>query len=290
MQEIRTPIAINVQRTNGGLGADVSGVDLSQPLDQATFAAIEKAWLDNVVLRFRGQKLTDAQLVAFSRWFGDLDEARLDDYQPFVPELPQIMVISNVVENGRAIGKLGNAEARWHSDIDYVEEPPKASILYAIELPPTGGNTGFCNMYAAYETLPADLKRAIEGKRCKHDAAHNSAGKLRGGFTEVDDPRDIPGPWHPLVRKHPQTGRKALYLGRRPNAYIEGLSLEESEPLLDALWAHATQEKFTWTQVWRIGDVVMWDNRCAMHRRDALDPNSRRIMHRTQVKGDKPFA
>lgn len=290
MQETRTPIAINVQRTDGGLGADVSGIDLSRPLDRETFAAIEKAWLDNVVLRFRGQKLTDPQLVAFSRWFGDLDEARLDDYQPFVPGQPEIMVISNVVENGRAIGKLGNAEAFWHSDVDYVEEPPKASLLYAIELPATGGNTGFANMYAAYETLPADLKAAIDGKQCKHDASHNSAGMLRGGFREVDDPRDVPGPWHPLVRKHPQTGRKALYLGRRPNAYVEGLSLEESERLLDTLWSHATQPQFTWTQVWRVGDLVMWDNRCAMHRRDALDPNSRRIMHRTQVKGDKPFA
>jgi taurine dioxygenase len=290
MQETRRTAAISVQRTDGGLGADISGVDLSRPLDLETFTAVEKAWLDNVVLRFRGQKLTDAQLVAFSRWFGDLDEARLDDYQPFVPGLPEIMVISNVVENGRALGKLGNAEANWHSDVDYIEEPPKASLLYALELPPTGGNTGFANMYAAYETLPEQLKSAIEGKRCKHDATHNSAGMLRGGFREYDDPRDVPGPWHPLVRKHPQTGRKALYLGRRPNAYVEGLSLEESERLLDALWSHATQPQFTWTQVWRIGDLVMWDNRCAMHRRDALDPNSRRIMHRTQVKGDKPFA
>jgi taurine dioxygenase len=285
-----TTTAISVQRTDGGLGADISGVDLSLPLGREEFAAIEKAWLDNVVLRFRGQRLTDAQLIAFSRRFGDLDEARLDDYSPFVPGLPEIMVISNVVENGRAIGKLGNAEAAWHSDVDYVEEPPKASLLYALELPPAGGNTGFANMYTAYETLPAELKAAIEGKRCKHDATHNSGGMLRGGFREYDDPRDVPGPWHPLVRTHPQTRRKALYLGRRPNAYIEGLSLEESERLLDALWSHATQPQFTWTQVWRVGDLVMWDNRCAMHRRDALDPNSRRIMHRTQVKGDKPFA
>lgn len=282
--------AIKVQRIDAGLGADISGVDLSRAIDQDTFAAIEKAWLENVVLRFRGQSLTDAQLIAFSRWFGDLDEARLDNYAPFVPEHPEIMVISNVVENGRAIGKLGNAEAEWHSDVDYVEEPPKASLLYAIELPPTGGNTGFANMYTAYETLSADLKLAIDGKRCKHDATHNSGGMLRAGFAEYDDPRKVPGPWHPLVRRHPQTGRKALYLGRRPNAYIEDLAVDESERLLNALWAHATQAKFTWTQVWHTGDLVMWDNRCAMHRRDALDPDTRRIMHRTQVKGDKPVA
>jgi taurine dioxygenase len=283
------PSAITVRPTGAGLGADISGVDLSRPIDRETFAAIEKAWLDNLVLRFRGQKITDAQQIAFSRWFGDLDEARLDDYQPFVPEHPEIMVISNVLENGRAIGKLGYGEAEWHTDVDYVEEPPKASLLYSLELPPSGGNTGFANMYTAYEMLPAELKSAIEGKRCKHDASHNSTGMLRGGFQETNDPRDVPGPWHPIVRRHPQTGRKALYLGRRINAYIEGFSLEESDRLLNALWAHATQPQFTWTQVWRVGDLVMWDNRCAMHRRDAFDPNSRRIMHRTQVKGDKPF-
>lgn len=290
MQQSSTkPIAIRVERTGGGLGADVSGVDLSKPIDRETFSAIEAAWLENVVLRFRGQTLTDGQLVAFSRWFGELDEARLDDYQPFVREHPEIMVISNVVENGRAIGKLGNAEADWHSDIDYVEEPPKASLLYAIELPPSGGNTGFANMYSAYETLPAKLKAAIEGKRCKHDATHNSAGMLRAGSREYEDPREVPGPWHPLVRIHPQTHRKALYLGRRSNAYIEGLSVEDSEKVLDELWSHATQEQFTWTQVWQRGDLIMWDNRCAMHRRDSFDAGARRVMHRTQVKGDKPL-
>lgn len=281
---------ITVVPTNGGLGADISGIDLSRPIDRRTFDAIEAAWLQHVVLRFRNQKLEDAQLVAFSRWFGELDEARLDDYQPFVPEQPEIMVISNVVENGRAIGKLGSAEASWHSDIDYVEQPPKASLLYALELPPSGGNTGFANMYGAYETLPEDLKSAIEGRRCKHDATHNSAGMLRAGFEEYDDPREVPGPWHPLVRRHPQTGRKALYLGRRSNAYIEGMSVEDSERVLDALWSHATQPKLTWTQVWRIGDLIMWDNRCAMHRRDSFDSNARRIMHRTQIKGDTPVA
>jgi taurine dioxygenase len=279
---------ITIVPTGEGLGADVVGVDLARPLDEATFAAIQAAWLEHVVLRFRGQRLTDAQLIAFSRRFGELDEARLDDYQPFVPEHPEIMVISNVVENGRPIGKLGSGEAEWHSDIDYVEEPPKASLLYALEIPPHGGNTGFCNMYTAYETLPPHLKSAIEGKRCKHDASHNSAGMLRGGFSECSDPRDVPGPLHPLVRTHPETGRKALYLGRRINAYIDGLPLQESERLLDELWRHATQAAFTWTQVWRVGDLVLWDNRCAMHRRDAFDSGARRIMHRTQVKGDRP--
>lgn len=281
-------IGIDVKPTGASLGADVSGVDLSRPIDDSTFRLIESAWLDHAVLRFQAQHLTDAQLIAFSRWFGELDQARLDDYQAFVPEHPEIMTISNVVEEGRAIGKLGAAEAEWHTDLDYIETPPKASLLYAIEIPPTGGNTGFANMYRAYETLDPELRSRIDGMACKHDASHNSAGMLRSGFQECSDPRDVQGPIHPLVRTHPQTARKALYLGRRMNAYVEGLSLNESEQLLDTLWGHATQTQFTWTQVWSVGDLILWDNRCVMHRRDAFDSSTRRIMHRTQVKGDKP--
>ena len=278
-----------VTPTGAALGADVSGVDLRQELDAATSAAIEAAWIEHGVLRFRDQALTDEQLIAFSRHFGTLDAARLDEYSPFVDQLPEIMVISNVVVDGKPLGKLGAYEAEWHTDISYVEVPPKGSVLYALELPQSGGDTGFASMFRAYDTLPADLAAAIEGRRCVHDASHNSAGVLRGGFSEVDDPRKTPGPLHPLVRTHPQSGRKALYLGRRKNAYIEGLALEESERILDALWAHATQPAFTWTQVWRLGDLIMWDNRSVMHRRDAFDASARRIMHRTQIKGDRPF-
>ena len=281
-------LAVDIRPLSANIGADVTGVDLSQPLDEERFRLIEDAWLAHVVLRFRNQRLSDAQLIAFSRWFGELDEARLDDYKPFVDAHPEIMVISNVVEEGRAIGKLGSYEAEWHSDIDYVEKPPKGSLLYALELPPYGGNTGFANMYVAYETLPRDLRFAIDGKLCKHDATHNSAGVLRAGCREYEDVREVPGPLHPLVRTHPQTERKALYLGRRKNAYIDGLPVEESEHILDTLWAHATQPSLTWTQEWNLGDLVMWDNRCGMHRRDAFDPSQRRVLHRTQIKGDKP--
>ncbi len=276
--------SLKIVPSGDALGADVLGVDLSEGIDEMTFRAIEQAWLDHLVLRFRGQRLTDAQLIAFSRWFGDLDLARLDDYKPFVQAHPEIMVISNVVVDGEPIGKLGAYEAEWHTDLSYVEKPPKASLLHALEIPNAGGNTGFLNMYRAYETLPAELKTTVAGRFCKHDASHNSAGVLRAGFQEVDDPRDAPGPLQPLVRIHPQTRKKALYLGRRRSASIVGLPLDESEKLLDALWAHAAQPAFAWTQVWQIGDLIVWDNRCAMHRRDAFDPTTRRIMHRTQVK------
>jgi taurine dioxygenase len=144
-------------------------------------------------------------------------------------------------------------------------------------------------MYAAYDSLPADLKRAIAPLQCRHDSSRNSAGELRKGFKDFTDPRVAPGAVHPLIRTHPATRRNALYLGRRRNAYIIGLPLDESEDLLNRLWAHAAQSRFAWYQEWRVGDLIMWDNRCAMHRRDAFDPESRRLMHRTQIKGDKPF-
>jgi taurine dioxygenase len=143
-------------------------------------------------------------------------------------------------------------------------------------------------MYLAYETLAPELRRRIEGRMCRHDASRNSAGELRRGFVDASDPSQTVGAEHPIVRTHPVTGRKALFLGRRRNAYIPGLPLAESEALLDALWAHATQEKFSWYQQWQKGDLILWDNRAVMHRRDAFDPATRRIMHRTQIKGDRP--
>ena len=165
-----------------------------------------------------------------------------------------------------------------------------ASLLYALEVPPEGGETGFANMYLAYQTLPSKLKAAVEGRMLKHDSTYNSAGELRRGFKEVSDPREAPGAVHPIVRVHPDTGRKALFLGRRRNGYIEGLPLEESEVLLDALWAHATRDDFTWYQEWQPGDLIVWDNRCTLHRRNAFDPNCRRLMHRTQIKGSRTAA
>jgi len=200
-----------------------------------------------------------------------------------------VLVISNVVENGVAIGQLGAYEALWHTDMSYVAEPPCASALYALEVPQSGGDTGFCNMYRALETLPADLRHAIEGRVCRHDASRNSAGELRRGFADVSDASQSVGAEHPIARTHPVTGRKALFLGRRRNAYIPGLPLADSEALLDALWAHATRPDLAWYQQWRVGDLVLWDNRCVMHRRDAFDPAARRVMHRTQIKGDQPY-
>jgi len=273
------------------IGADITGIDLAQPLSDADFAFIFDAWMAHLVLRFRGQNLTKDQLLDFSRRFGELDKAPINvKGEPWIAGYPQFTVMSNIVEDGKLLGSLGYGEAVWHTDMSYNEVTPTAALLYALEVTKSGGETGFMSMYRAYETLPEDLKREIEGRQIKHDASRNSAGELRKGYADVTDPREAPGALHPIVISHPVTGRRALYLGRRPLSCIPGLPLEESEALLDRLWAHATQEEHAWFQKWSVGDLLIWDNRCAMHKRTAFDPQERRFMLRTQVKGSRPTA
>jgi taurine dioxygenase len=278
-------MAVSVRPGGAALAAELSGVDLRH-LSEADFAAIHRAWLDHLVLLFRAQTLTDDDLIRFSRRFGELDWAPIQENgRRFVEGRPEIYIVSNVIENGVAIGSLGAGEAVWHTDMSYLDDPPKASMLYAIEIPATGGNTGFSNMYRAYESLPEALKRQLVGLRIKHDGTYNSGGYVRQGVSPTDDPRQAPGTYHPIVCTHPETMRKCLYLGRRRNAYIEGFDLARSEALLDEVWSYATRDELTWYNNWRVGDVVLWDNRCTMHRRDPFDASSRRIMHRTQMKG-----
>jgi taurine dioxygenase len=277
--------SIDVIPTGAALGAMVPGVDLTS-LDDRQFAALKRAWHQHQVILVRGQTLSDQDLVAFSRRFGDLDWAPVQETgRRFVEGLPEIYIVSNVKLNGEPIGSLGAGEAVWHTDMSYLDMPPMASTLYALEVPPSGGNTSFCSMYAIYEALPAELKRRIAGLKIKHDGTYNSGGFLRQGVTATDDPRTSPGAVHPLVCTHPDTGRQLLYLGRRRNAYLVGLELAESEALFDELWRFVERPEFRWEHVWRVGDLVMWDNRCTMHRRDPFDDATRRVMHRTQIKG-----
>ena len=231
---------------------------------------------------FRDQQLGDTDLIAFSQRFGALNQAPIQENgQRFVEGHPQIYVVSNVVENGVAIGSLGAGEAVWHTDMSYLPDPPKASALYALEVPAAGGDTSFCTMSGAWEALPDDLRASARSLRVKHDGTYNSGGYLRAGVTPSDDPRTAPGTLHPLVCVHPETGRRHLYLGRRRNAWLEGLPIHESNALLDRIWEIATSDSLTWRHQWRVGDVVLWDNRCVMHRRDAFDSGARRVMHRT---------
>jgi taurine dioxygenase len=275
---------LRVHQSGAPLGAQIEGLDL-RAVDDDTFVAIHRAWLDHQVLLFPGQRLTAADLIAFSRRLGDLDLAPIQETgRRFVEGHPELYVVSNVVENGAPIGSLGAGEAVWHTDMSYQAIPPKASILYAVEVPPRGGNTSFCSMYDAWDRLPAPLKERVRAASVKHDGTYNSGGYLREGSSATDDPRVAAGTLHPLVCRHPETGRPHLYLGRRRLAWLEGLPLAESETLLDELWQAAAAPTRVWTHEWTVGDLVLWDNRCTMHRRDAFDASTRRILHRTQVK------
>jgi taurine dioxygenase len=270
------------------LGAEVRVGDV-RALDASRRELLRDALTEHLVLLIRGQRLDDDALVEFGKTFGELDVAPMS-YTVGHQERrrPEVLIVSNVKEGGVPIGVLGDAEVVWHSDNSYRETPLAATMLYAVELPPAGGETGFLNMYHALETMPLALRAAVEQRRLKHDATYNSAGQLRRGFAPTSDVRQAPGPWHPIIRTHPRSGHDALYLGRRPNAYIDGLSVDESEDLIDALWSHATRAQYAWHHTWRPGDILVWDNRCVMHRRNPFDPQSRRVMHRVQCSGERP--
>ena len=270
------------------LGGEIVGLDISKKLTRDQINFINESWNERLVLVFKKQNLDDPKLIDFSKNFGELDPPGPNPYGiTFLPEFPEINVISNVKnEQGTPIGNLGDGEAVWHADMTYLELPPKAGILYALEVPENQGNTHFANMTLAYSDLSDAIKEKIDGKILIHDSAHNSAGMLRKGYSEVDNPTETPGARHPMVITDQNTNKKLLFLGRRPHAYIVGLEIEESENLLDEIWKHATQEKYTWTQKWEKGDLLMWKNLNVLHKRDAFDPNTRRVMHRTQLKGE----
>ena len=282
-------LSVEIVPTGKALGAEIKGVDLRK-LPAGAFGRIAQAYADHLVVLIRGQNLSDPDLIAFGKRFGALEPPGMSIIgKPYLEDYPDVLVISNLkTEEGTPLGNLGDGEAIWHTDMSYRDTPVSAAILHAWEVPPSGGDTSFANQYLAYETLPQDLRDKIEGRIMVHDETYNSAGQLRKGFKEVTDPREAPGARHPIVRTHPVTGRKCLYLGRRRNGCILGLDLADSEETLDRLWAHATQPSFAWTHQWRKGDVLIWDNRCVLHRRDSFDPTSRRMMHRVQVVGERP--
>jgi taurine dioxygenase len=284
--------------TGAAVGAEIRGIDFTQAIPDDVADALRQAWYDHLVVYFHGQNLKPKQFVTAVRFFGEPQVGGARKYWEAagikLPDIPREMSInSNLDADGKPALRnhsLGSLEVIWHSDNSYVDKPPAGSCLYAIDVPEGGsGNTSFNNQYLAYETLDDDLKKAIAGRCSKHDASRNSAGELRPGIDKPEKPEDVPGPMHPLVRIHPFTKKPALYLGRRrdyPSQYIEGYLNDESEALLDKLWAHATDDKLKWTQKWQPGDFLIWDNRCAMHRREVVDHTQRRFMYRTQFLGE----
>ena len=304
--QANAPEHVQVVPSGKAVGAEIRGVDLSRPVPEASKELMRQAWADHGVLLWRDQKLPDISFLEAAAIFGVTKEPAARKYQvaggykvggKIVPLHPHVSLISNLDEDGNPVkdnGTLGSYEVIWHSDNSYVEVPPAGSMLYAVIIPENGGgDTWFNNQYLAYEELPAELKKEIAGKSQIHDSTRNSAGVLRPTVKLPTRPEEVPGPAHPLVRVHPVTKKRALYLGRRrdwPSNYIIGMSNEDSEALLDKLWAHATQPKYAWGLQWRVGDLVLWDNRCCMHYRSEVDPNQARVMYRTVVKGDPVIA
>jgi taurine dioxygenase len=279
---------MQVTRLTPQFGAAVTGVDLGR-LDDAQFAALKQVWHQyRGLLAFPRQHLSDDGLLVFSRRIGQLDSPPNQEHGRQSPEgYPDIYVVSNVKDNaGRPIGALGDGEAVWHTDMSYESKPPLASMLTAREIPASGGDTWFCDMTGAYEDLPQALKQRVATLKVKHDGTYNSGGFLRAGVTPIDNPELAPGMLHPAVIRIPETGDAVLYLGRRRMSYISGLSLADSEALLDELWKYPVAEQRIYKHKWQVGDLVLWDNRTTMHRRDPFPPTERRIMHRTQIKGE----
>lgn len=280
---------IETRKISDSVGADVLNIDIRAPLTAEMREALMQAWAQFLVLRFRGQPLSDPELIAFSKNLGELEPPGPNPQgKPYLPEFPELNVISNIKQGGQALGGLGDGEAIWHSDMTYASSVPMGAVLHAIEIPPSGGNTYWSNLYRAHDTLPLALKNAISGRKSIHDSTYNSAGIMRIGMQPVTDVRQAPGAHHPLIVQHPRNGKHLLFLGRRRNSYILDMPVDESDALLDQLWAHATQPEFTMVQEWQAQDTILWDNFATLHRRDSFDPNSRRMMHRAQIKGFTP--
>lgn len=266
---------------SGALGAEILGVDLSAPVSDALFAEIERIWHGNLVILFRDQRLSEDDQVRFARRFGPLSVSHT---RRFNTDNPAVMLISNIRENGVPIGALPDGEMQFHTDQCHQEKPAKGSMLYAIEIPREGGNTLFANCYRAYETLPEEIKARIAGAKAinayDYDVASTKRGsKLREG---------IPYYAHPIVRTHPDTGRKALYVNRLMTIAIEGMDENESTELLEFLFDHQEKSEFVYEHVWRVNDLLLWDNRCTLHARTDFSSGERRLMRRVVIAGEKP--
>jgi taurine dioxygenase len=268
--QINTLETMTVAPTCGALGAEITGLDLRQPMPADTVGALRQAFLDHCLIYFRGQTLSEADQVRLTCYFGEPAVHVRDQAERATQE---IMMVSNVKKDGKPIGALGSREIEFHSDLSYMPKPGTISMLYAVEIPAQGGATQWCNGYTAYDRLAAELKARLTGLRATH--RH---------FIPAQNPATITD--HPIVCTHPETGRKTLFVSPYFCKSIVGMSDEEGQELLSALFEHETQSRFVWTHHWRVGDLVMWDNRATMHRRDPFPDTQRRIMKRTQIFND----
>ena len=276
----KKPDSFAVQPLSPALGAEILGVDLRDPIDAALKQGLVDAWHQHLVLLLRNQTLDEDAQVRFAETFGTL--ANTTSGRAFSAKHPSVMLVSNIREDGKPIGALPDGEMHFHTDQCHQATPAKATLLYALEVPSKGGNTLFANAYAAYETLPEEIRQRIAGRRALN--AYTSDTMLR--TANYDDAKS--SYWHPVVRTHPATGRKALYVNRLMTREIEGLPRAESEAVLQRLFDHQEQPRFVYEHVWRVGDILMWDNRCTLHARTDFSAGERRLLRRVTVLGEKP--
>ena len=283
---------ITVVPIEAGLGADISGFDFAV-LAAGQVEAVRAAWLQHGVVRFRGFDISDEQHVRFTATLGEfvLHPRQLKGEEGAHDKYEEILIIGNAKRDGKVLGTMANDEAAWHSDTYIYERPPAAALLRAIRLPSSGGDTCFANMYAVYNALPATVRRVIEGRLIQLDLVYDGAGRIRVGQTapDTDDVRLWPHIRHPLVRTHGESGRNCIYIGTHSrSSWIVGLPLDESAAILAEIMDWVCRPEYQFKQVWQTGDMIIWDNRCTMHRRDGWSADETRVMHRTTTMGERP--
>jgi taurine dioxygenase len=285
MQDV---LDIQVVPLSPACGAEIKGVDLTRPLARETVDAIKDAWDKNLVLVFRGQTVTQDQQLTFASYFGDLGRrkqapnalrARTEGTQQ---TNENVLLVSNIKENGVPIGSFGEGEFWFHIDSGYSAKPYQYTFLYALELPSTGGNTMFANMYKAYEAVPEDLKRRLAGKRALHIHEYNRARQA----SAQGDITNIPHYYHPVFATHPHTGRKTLFVDRLMTTALEGFDKAESDAILSELYDIGERREFIYEHVWQLGDFLMWDNRATIHARTDFPKEERRLLRRCTVEAE----
>ena len=290
MNEPRTAIPsaarFGMRKLTPALGAEILGVDLSQPMDEALFRDIERAWHAHAVVLFRRQTLGDLQHVAFAARFGELAHP-LKAYEGGKIH-PALMFVTNEKKDGKYVGALPDGEMFFHSDMCYLERPLSAATLYAVAVPPEGGNTVFASMYAAYDALPADLRETLEGRLAvnSYEPGYGTSNvQMRIKAPSSPTARSFA---HPVIRTHPATGRKALYVNRLMTEYIVGMPRAQSDALLERVFAHQEQPQFQYEHRWQTGDLLIWDNRCTLHARRDFPGTHLRKLRRVAVRGEQP--
>ena len=272
------------------VGAEIVGLDLSRPLNDADFARVHQAHLDYHVVVFRDQRITPQQQINFSRRFGVLQIHVLKQF--LLANHPEILIVSNIVENGQPVG-LGDAGKYWHSDLSYKELPSLGSMLYAQELPSEGGDTLFADMHLAWDTLPEPLRKAVEGRNAVHSyTARYSHGRNAENWRptlSAEQLAQVAVVSHPIVRTHPENGRKALFVSEGFTTHIVGLPADESQAILTELYAHSVRPEGVYRHKWHENDMVFWDNRSLIHLAGGTPDHLRRRLHRTTIQGDAPF-